>query len=169
MILQRSPAAASSRMLLQPLSISLLWRQVGYMAFGEATHDIITFNLPPGWCASCAPLHASPRPQRRTRTLGGRSHHTRCETVMTQTLLAAQVHAGGEGGAVHRPVPHLPADDDPGYASTAGTLCCHYRAGHDGRLEQAPLQALMHGQSVHSVCISLVQTIIFLYCLPCSV
>lgn len=23
--------------------------QVGYLAFGEATHDIITFNLPPGW------------------------------------------------------------------------------------------------------------------------
>lgn len=22
---------------------------MGYLAFGEATHDIITFNLPPGW------------------------------------------------------------------------------------------------------------------------
>ena len=38
---------------MQSPSIPLLCRQVGYMAFGEATHDIITFNLPPGWCALC--------------------------------------------------------------------------------------------------------------------
>ena len=35
---------------MQSPSTPLLCRQVGYMAFGEATHDIITFNLPPGWC-----------------------------------------------------------------------------------------------------------------------
>lgn len=85
-----------------------------------------------------------------------------------QVLSAAQVHAGGEGGTVRRPVPHLPADDDPGRASAPGTLCCHHWAGHDGSLE--PHSRPWHMCRVCTACaFTCADCQISLFCFPCSV